>query len=44
MVLSSIIPKCKIVNDFYINDYESLVEKLNYIIANIKEHNVEIQE
>ena len=30
------------INDFYINDYENLVEKLNYIIANIKEHNVEI--
>lgn len=32
------------VNDFYINDYENLVEKLNYIIANIKKDNVEIQE
>lgn len=31
-------------NDFYINDYENLVEKLNYIIANIKKDNVEIQE
>ncbi|EJT6154957.1 hypothetical protein [Clostridium perfringens] len=32
------------VNDFYINDYENLVEKLNYIISNIKKDNVEIQE
>lgn len=32
------------INDFYINDYENLVEKLNYIIANIKKDNVEIQE
>lgn len=32
------------INDFYIDDYENLVEKLNYIIANIKKDNVEIQE
>ncbi|EDT14759.1 hypothetical protein ACSXEJ_16950 (plasmid) [Clostridium perfringens] len=32
------------VDDFYINDCENLVEKLNYIIANIKKDNVEIQE
>ncbi|EOU1120031.1 TPA: hypothetical protein PL520_001972 [Clostridium perfringens] len=32
------------INDFYINDYENLVEKLNYIIENIKKDNVEIQE
>ena len=32
------------INDFYINDYENLVEKLNYIIANIKKDNVKIQE
>ena len=29
-------------NNFYITNFENLVEKLNYIIANIKEHNVEI--
>ncbi|MDB2046497.1 hypothetical protein PM021_10290 [Clostridium perfringens] len=31
-------------NNFYITNFENLVEKLNYIITNIKEGNVVIEE